>query len=108
MPKRSSETEEEELCTDASGLDSILKQLYGESGSGDYSWKVVIQYIGGALRKEKQNQCMAVTKPAYRIVGLQERKAGGKNRNAGCELLGADVEEEVRASPWMLTPVLLR
>lgn len=24
---------------------------------------------------------MAITKPAYRIVGLQERKVGGKKRN---------------------------
>lgn len=56
---------------------------------------------------------MARVKPAYRSVGLQERKVGGKkkktkakfailSRNAGCELLGVDVAEEVRTSLWML------
>lgn len=34
-----------------------------------------------AKKQNPKNKYMAVTKPAYRIVGLQERKVGGKKRN---------------------------
>lgn len=37
--------------------------------------------LRGINHTESKNKYMARTKPAYRSVGLQERKVGGKKKN---------------------------